>query len=417
MIRFPHRAAPRTCAGLIGLLALLAPGSPAQGVTIDIPADYASIGEGLAVAVPEDTLRVAPGYYQEHDLELVSRVTLLGATDNPDDVIIDAALQGRVLYGASLEAGTLIRGLTLINGRSGPDDTPAAEGAGIYLNGSVLAIRRCLIGGNIANRNSGSSLGGGVSCRQSSHVLFEDCVISENAAEGGTGGAIYVDTSSSVLLVACELGYNEALPDWPNAGGVGGIRGQSELEDCTFHHNHGESVGAVSGASRVESCVFYANVAEGNNQGGFGSCGALVCTSSTLLRNCTFVANEADITAAVSSTPLPLLDHCLLTRNVGWKTVTNSVDEPPVCTNFFENDDGNWEGVLSPYLGSDGNISADPLFCGETGSGDFTLKSDSPCAPGHHPDGGDCGLIGALPVACAGTPTRAASWSGVKSLY
>ncbi|MDH4038264.1 MAG: hypothetical protein OEX18_15085 [Candidatus Krumholzibacteria bacterium] len=60
------------------------------------------------------------------------------------------------------------------------------------------------------------------------------------------------------------------------------------------------------------------------------------------------------------------------------------------------------------------NFSGDPMFCGE---GNYYLQSDSPCAPGNHPDGVDCGLIGPLPVGCGPVRTEMKTWGGVKAIY
>jgi hypothetical protein len=51
-------------------------------------------------------------------------------------------------------------------------------------------------------------------------------------------------------------------------------------------------------------------------------------------------------------------------------------------------------GDCADLEGSDGNFSADPLFC-DASNGDYRLSIDSPCAA---PAG--CGLIGALDVGC-----------------
>jgi hypothetical protein len=45
------------------------------------------------------------------------------------------------------------------------------------------------------------------------------------------------------------------------------------------------------------------------------------------------------------------------------------------------------------------NFAADPLFCDPTG-GNYSLRDDSPCAPGNHPGGEACGLVGALGIGC-----------------
>lgn len=58
----------------------------------------------------------------------------------------------------------------------------------------------------------------------------------------------------------------------------------------------------------------------------------------------------------------------------------------------------------------------DPQFCGGA-AGNFYLQSDSPCAPGNHPQGYECGFIGAYPVNCGTTPTGVKTWGNIKELY
>jgi len=69
------------------------------------------------------------------------------------------------------------------------------------------------------------------------------------------------------------------------------------------------------------------------------------------------------------------------------------------CCNVYANTGGNYQEITDP-TGTDGNISEDPLFC-EPSGGIFSLKSYSPCLPEIHPDGNDCGLIGAAGWGCA----------------
>jgi hypothetical protein len=70
-------------------------------------------------------------------------------------------------------------------------------------------------------------------------------------------------------------------------------------------------------------------------------------------------------------------------------------------------------GQQSCFIGY-ANFSADPLFCGV---GNYYLRADSPCAPGNHPDGFDCGLIGPLPVGCGTVRVEEKTWGAVKALY
>ncbi len=83
------------------------------------------------------------------------------------------------------------------------------------------------------------------------------------------------------------------------------------------------------------------------------------------------------------------------------------------CCDIYGNVGGDWVGPIADQYGIDGNISADPLFCG-IGGDDLRLHTDSPCAPGHNPD---CGLIGAWPVGCEPTPVEVMTWGGIKALF
>lgn len=58
-----------------------------------------------------------------------------------------------------------------------------------------------------------------------------------------------------------------------------------------------------------------------------------------------------------------------------------------------------WNGIADP-TGLSGNISADPLFCSAP-TQDYSLAAGSPCLPGNHPNGANCGQIGALGEGCS----------------
>lgn len=90
------------------------------------------------------------------------------------------------------------------------------------------------------------------------------------------------------------------------------------------------------------------------------------------------------------------------------------------CNDVWGNQTGNYYFQFFPDpTGANGNISADPQFCGVNPeiSGNFYLQSDSPCAPRNHPDGYECGLIGRYPVGCGATSTEQKSWGGIKELF
>ena len=80
------------------------------------------------------------------------------------------------------------------------------------------------------------------------------------------------------------------------------------------------------------------------------------------------------------------------------------------CNDVWANGDENYWGA-DP---GEGDFSADPRFCEipsagtlqlDSGSAEvFNLRSDSPCLPGQHPGGYECGLVGARPEGCVQEP-------------
>ena len=87
------------------------------------------------------------------------------------------------------------------------------------------------------------------------------------------------------------------------------------------------------------------------------------------------------------------------------------------CCDVYGNVGGSWTGCIASQLGINGNFSAAPRFC-DPNLGDFTLEARSPCLPGEHPAGVDCGLIGAYGFGCeAPTPAEQMTWGEVKALH
>jgi hypothetical protein len=122
---------------------------------------------------------------------------------------------------------------------------------------------------------------------------------------------------------------------------------------------------------------------------------AIVCqaTSNPVLRGNIIVRTGGGISCALASTP----------------TIE--------CNNIFDVEDLLYAGLCSDQTGINGNISVDPEFCGVADSGNYLLQSDSPCAPGNHPDAYDCGIIGAKEVGCGTVSTTRGTWGHLKGRY
>jgi hypothetical protein len=148
----------------------------------------------------------------------------------------------------------------------------------------------------------------------------------------------------------------------------------------------------------LQGCTFL------GNQGS----AAVHLTADGSIDNCTFVGNQNGIAALGGAT----IAGVIVAASTG---VACTGTATWFCSNLFGNAGSN------AVCGTDGggNFSADPQFCAADpiGSENVDLQADSPCAPGNHPSGASCGLIGAAPVACGTVGVESRTWSGVKSLF
>jgi hypothetical protein len=133
--------------------------------------------------------------------------------------------------------------------------------------------------------------------------------------------------------------------------------------------------------------------------------------------NCTFAMNSAPLGSGIH-----LLNSTLYTNNL---IVSHGILGPGIssefggqlymgCSNIFGNDGGD---TLPPGTTGSANFFINPQFCGSLGSHYYHLQSDSPCAPGNHPDEFPCGLIGAHPVSCSFVPVKQTTWGEIKAIY
>ncbi len=86
------------------------------------------------------------------------------------------------------------------------------------------------------------------------------------------------------------------------------------------------------------------------------------------------------------------------------------------CNDFWNNAQGNCGGVLVDAVGTNGNIGADPLFCGVAGSGNFYLQAGSPCAGPNVPSACSGQGMGCFPASCT-VAVEQRSWGSIKSLF
>jgi predicted outer membrane repeat protein len=326
-------------------------------ITPDGLGDAATIKAGVDSATAGDTVLVACGTYYERDIDMKSGVVLLSESGEADCVTIDAERLNTVFTCADCDSPTIIKGFTIARG------TP-------YMGNPGMA--------------------GGMAIGYSSGLVIENCNFVSNWTH--YGGGVYCVSSSPTFI------------------------------NCLFRDNYGITEGGClycdNAYPRLEGCVFL------NNRAGWG--GGMFCTggAAPVFVGCTFHGNVAyeDGGGIYSNMDAaPVLERSVIANSLGGGAIVCEVEffgPTLTCCNLYGNVGGDWVGYISDQLGLNGNFSADPRFC-DVLSGDFRVEDCSPCLPGNHPDGYDCGgLIGAFGSGCAcGAAAEPSTWGTIKAIY
>lgn len=313
-------------------------------VQADGGGDYATIQAAVQAAAGGDTILLADGVYTglgNRDISVLGKaVTITSESDDPSACVIDCEGSSDANHrGFHFNHGegpdTVLRGVTVRNGYV------AGSGGALSIRGTSPTVANCVFQNNYCagiNANAGA-----IYCDNASPTLT-DCVFLDNEAEWG--GAI-------------------AAP-WDS---------QPVVSDCLFVGNRARSAGAGVLARYYQSVV--------------------------TLRRCTFVAHfdeDYNGTLGAQFDAHLVVENCIVADAVRGSSVWCNQDGSVeiTCSNFYGNTHGDWFGCVAGFLGVDGNIWADPLFCADQNPGDpYSLHLLSPCADTV------CGRMGARPVACS----------------
>jgi hypothetical protein len=344
--------------------------------------DFPTIQAAINAAAPGDVVELTDGTFVgdgNRDLDYHGKaITVRSQNGNPAVCIIDceggSTNPHRGFYFHSGEgAAALLEGITIRKGYT-VGDYPYRCGAGILCYpSSSPTITNCIFSENVVPGPGCWYDGGGIYCYSSSSPIITDCVFTGNAA--GTGGGLECKECSPTII------------------------------NCVFRENSAAEYGGGMMASHlshpvIRNCTFVNNSAV--DDGG----GLKVWNTTTVaVSNCTFVGNrssrygggiEFENNAPGGST----IANTIIAFSAAGEAVAcgGGASAPAlVCCDLFGNAGGDWVGCIADQYGTNGNISANPLFC-DAQQGDFTLHDDSPCAPGQTPG---CDLIGALGVGCS----------------
>lgn len=436
----------RVCLIAFSLALLAGPAAEATTYLVnpDGTGDFPTIQAAIDASVDGDVIELSDGTFQgdgNRDVSYLGKaVTVRSQSGSPETCVIDCggdSLQDHQAFSftSGEDAGSVLQAATITNGGN-------TDSAVLFANGGAPKVIDCRFIDNAAGG------GGAVTCRDGSNPSLIGCVFSANSAEH-IGGAVYC-RDSAPEFTGCEFRDNSS---GPYGGAVGCNQASPNFTECIFEGNSAMHVGGailceIDCAPIMTDCVF-----TDNTVGVFGGGLALEASCFATLTGCLFSGNSAETGGGLfcwlsSATVI----ECTFYGNSAipihgggiscWPGSTLEIENTIVassdrgvgvhcgdgssaalaCCDVYGNAHGDWVGCLADQSGVNGNIEEDPLFC-DPGTDDFSLRSDSPCLPGNHPDEDDCGLMGAFPVGCPVSSVSepetvlSKSWGQLKSEY
>jgi hypothetical protein len=436
-------------------------------VTPDGTGNFPTIQAAIDAADNGDIIELTDGTFRgdgNRDVDCLGKaLTVRSQSGNPESCVLDCEASASdyhrgFIFQSGEGAGTVLQGITIRNGY-------CPRGGGLLCIAASPRVVACIV-----ERNAALDNGGGVDCQDGSAASFESCTIAQNWSESNGGGGVCYGCRPTFTRcvfsqnqsgyegggLACYTGGNPVLSQCVFSGnstyawGVGGGAllcsvGAPTVSECSFVENAtigeygfgGGVCASFSEGAEFSGCIFAGNAA--SEQGGavrafmsvltFHGCtfsgnsaeggGGGVCTyrSNASLNGCTLYANSAVTGSGVLCRVggQVVLDRVIVAFGVAGEAIRceDATTAALSCCDLYGNEGGDWVGAISDQYGTNGNISADPLFC-NAGIEDFTLHADSACAPDSNPD---CGLIGAWPVACSATPVEGTTWGGIKAMF
>lgn len=241
----------------------------AVNVTIN-PTD--SIQDAIDKADPGDTITMNIGTYNQSSIQINKELTLMGATNNPDDVIIDAQQNGRVIEVLADVNNVKLQGLTITNGYF---DGTFNAGAGISNQGGTEAQPTQIINCELINNNA-TDEGGAI--YNHGNLIITDCILTNNTA-GGNGGGI---SNRGNLAITDSLIQNNTAPSF--GGGMYNLDTMT-LTTSIIQQNQAWGGGGIlnDGEMIITDSIIQQN--QGSNGGGIDNFATLTIIGSTIQQN------------------------------------------------------------------------------------------------------------------------------------
>jgi predicted outer membrane repeat protein len=352
---------------------------------------YPTIQAAINMALNGDIIELTDGTFTgtgNRDLVWNSKtITIRSQSGNPQACVIDCQgtesdmRRGFTFY--SLTTSALLDGIGITHGYQ-------TYGGALYFDNGCTGptINNCRF-----NLNYSTTAGGAIWCGSATAPTFTSCDIYGNVSFGNGGG---INCSGSTpTLNACQIRLNNATL----GGGMYAWYATPVLTGTSFQGNSANDGGgglyATHSSPHPTDCLFLGNTA--TNSGGAVKCADVANPAFT---RCTFSENGAPAggTLALYMSSNITMDHTIVSFAIEGGSVScdGTSHATLSCCDVYGNTGGDWIGCIASQSGSNGNFSADPLYC-NSALANFALHLDSPCAAENNPT---CGRVGALGIGC-----------------
>jgi Right handed beta helix region/Cep192 domain 4/HYDIN/CFA65/VesB-like, Ig-like domain/Abnormal spindle-like microcephaly-assoc'd, ASPM-SPD-2-Hydin len=364
----------------------------ARSHTIRVPANQPTIQAAIAAAVNGDTVLVSPGTYREN-INFMGKAITVTSSGGAGVTTIDGGGAGSVVtFNTGEGNASVLNGFTIMNGAA---SQPPYFGGGIYISGASPTVS-----GNTITGNTACAGGGGIASSNGSPVIQGNMITNNSQAwcSGGSGGGISIGGGSQTQIINNVISGNTWLVG--DGGGIGlNGAGGVLIKGNTISGNsasgvspasRGGGISSINGSSAtiVQNLIFGNSAGKaGDPTGGQGGGIAFLVPSGSrgpYLINNTIASNIGAGGSGVYMSGFDaqsLVENNLILATAGQPAVFCDnlySSTPPILqsNDAFSSGGTAWDGSCAGAEGSNGNISADPLFF--NAGADFHLQSGSP---------------------------------------